>query len=88
MTIRLRPDKVGRRDAGASPCAARRTSWPRANHWRGRGAAFLKDLARPFADLPLIDRFDCDITAALQSGDLVRVDPACSEVGYCRAQDS
>ena len=29
-----------------------------------------------FADLPLIDRFEVDITAELRSGDLVSVDPA------------
>lgn len=29
-----------------------------------------------FADLPLIDRFDVDITAAIKSGETVTVDPA------------
>ena len=29
-----------------------------------------------FAQLPLIDRFDTDITAAIASGDHLRVDPA------------
>jgi predicted aconitase with swiveling domain len=33
-----------------------------------------------FAGLALLDRFDCDITAALRSGDLVRVDPERGEV--------
>ncbi len=29
-----------------------------------------------FADLPLLDRFDCDVTAAVSTGDVVEVDPA------------
>ena len=33
-----------------------------------------------FADLPLIDRFEVDITAELRSGDLVSVDPARARV--------
>jgi predicted aconitase with swiveling domain len=33
-----------------------------------------------FAGLALLDRFDCDITAALRSDDLVRVDPGRGEV--------
>ena len=39
----------------------------RANPVMAQGAAF--------ANLPLIDRFDGDITACLRSGDLLRVDP-------------
>lgn len=27
------------------------------------------------ADLPMVDRFDCDITAEIQTGDAVRVEP-------------
>ncbi len=33
-----------------------------------------------FAEFPLIDRFDTDITAAIQTGDQVRVDPATGTV--------
>lgn len=33
-----------------------------------------------FADLPLIDRFEVDITAELRSGDLLSVDPARARV--------
>jgi len=29
-----------------------------------------------FADLPLVDRFDIDITASLRSGEMIAVDPA------------
>ena len=41
-----------------------------------------------FAGLALIDRFDCDITQALRSGDTVRVDPGAGEVTVLsRAQE-
>ncbi len=35
-------------------------------------------LAKKFydCDLPMLDRFDCDITKAVKTGDIVRVDPA------------
>lgn len=33
-----------------------------------------------FANLPLIDRFDCDITAAIQCGETVEVDPVSGTV--------
>lgn len=33
-----------------------------------------------FADLPLIDRFEADITSALRSGEMVSVDPASGKV--------
>lgn len=33
-----------------------------------------------FAELPLIDRFETDITAAIKSGDRIAVDPARGEV--------
>jgi predicted aconitase with swiveling domain len=32
------------------------------------------------ADFPLIDRFDCDITARIKTGDMVTVDPAAGTV--------
>lgn len=39
----------------------------RANPVMAQGAAF--------ADLPLIDRFECDITAEITTGDVLEVDP-------------
>ena len=36
------------------------------------------------ADLPMIDRFDCDITAAVKTGDEVRVEPAEGRVTVLR----
>ena len=55
---------------------------------RGMGpAALLLNLANPimaqgaaFADLPFMDRFECDITGAIATGDRVTVDPATGEV--------
>jgi hypothetical protein len=32
------------------------------------------------ADFPLIDRFDCDITQAIRSGETVTVDPSAGRV--------
>jgi predicted aconitase with swiveling domain len=32
------------------------------------------------ADFPLLDRFDCDITAAVKTGDQVTVDPAAGRI--------
>lgn len=37
-----------------------------------------------FADLPLMDRFECDLTAVVRSGDLVRVEPAAGVVTVLR----
>ena len=46
-------------------------------------AALLLNFANPimaqgaaFADLPLIDRFEVDVTGAFKTGDLIEVDPA------------
>ena len=66
---------------------------------RGMGpAALLLNLANPimaqgaaFADLPFMDRFECDITDAIATGDRVTVDPAAGEVtvenGAARGSD-
>jgi len=39
-------------------------------------------LAKKFydTDLPMLDRFDCDITRTVKTGDIVRVDPAAGTV--------
>lgn len=60
------------------------TSWM-LREMRGRGmgpAALLLNLANPimaqgaaFADLPFMDRFECDITDSIRTGDRVTVDP-------------
>ena len=59
---------------------------------RGMGpAALLLNLANPimaqgaaFADLPFMDRFECDITDAIATGDRVTVDPPAGEVTLVR----
>ena len=50
-------------------------------------AALLLNLANPimaqgaaFADLPFMDRFECDITDAIRTGDRVTVDPRAGRV--------
>ena len=37
-----------------------------------------------FADLPLLDRFDCDVTAAVSTGDVVEVDPVAGTLTVLR----
>ena len=50
----------------------------RANPVMAQGAAF--------GELPLIDRFEVDITAALKTGDLLRVDPPNATVSLLERQ--
>ena len=65
------------------------TSWMLREMWaRGMGpAALLLNLANPimaqgaaFANLPFMDRFECDITDAVATGDVVTVDPPAGRV--------
>lgn len=65
------------------------TSWMlREMRVRGMGpAALLLNLANPimaqgaaFADLPFMDRFECDVTEAIATGDRVVVDPEAGTV--------
>ena len=65
------------------------TSWM-LREMKSRGmapSALLLNLANPimaqgaaFADLPLVDRFEVDITEAIRTGDRVRVDPGAGVV--------